>query len=71
MAQKRWDISEVVAVRDAQQAAQVDGTLLDTFSAPVVLGVFEALSPGNQERAQTLPFGKFATWAWTMVGVSS
>lgn len=62
-----WTIDEVRAVTRDHQAQEIDGTLCDVQTANAVTVVWEALNADNQAKAFSLPFAKFATFAWRNV----
>ena len=53
---------------DEKQAAKIDGTLVDLFTASGVVQVYDRLSPANQEKFAAMPVRQMAAVAWKMIG---
>lgn len=51
---------------DRNQAEEIDGVLVDLFSASAIVQVFDALNPGNQRKYIKLPVGEMAEIAFKM-----
>lgn len=52
------------AVVASQSAGKLEGALLDTFTASALVRLYEALSPKNQARFDTIPLHKLVSLAF-------
>jgi len=51
---------------DSRQFAEIDGVLVDIFSASVVVQVVGALNEANQARLLSFPVDKIVSMAYTL-----
>lgn len=65
LAESRIDILRKI-VQD-HQAAKVDGTMVDAFTASMLVKVHDALGPANQAKFQSLPLLKLIDFGWKQV----
>jgi hypothetical protein len=61
MASKRYESAKSVVA--SKSAGKLEGVLLDLFSASALVKLYEALSPANQERFDSLPLGRLVSLA--------
>lgn len=52
---------------DEEQAAKIEGTMVDLFSASAIVSVLDAINPANKERFLKLPVGNMASIAFKMM----
>ena len=49
------------------QATKIEGFLMDTFTASMLVSVYNALSPKNQDRFDSIPLDKLVEFGWKQV----
>lgn len=60
-------IEKLRAILDGHTAAKIDGYLVDAFTASMLVQVYGALKPENQERFETLPLMALVEFGWKQV----
>ena len=49
------------------QATEIEGYLVDAMTASALVAIYEALSPANQEKFDSIPLPKLVDFAWKHV----
>lgn len=56
-------MDQIRQVFERRQAATIDGYTLDLYTASAIVGVYDALSPANQQRCDLMPLPDLANLA--------
>ena len=54
---------------ETQTAGTIEGALLDTFTASALVAVYEAMSPENQARFDSIPLDKLVAFCFQQAGM--
>lgn len=57
-------IGQLQAILAHGQATKVEGYLMDTFTASMLVAVYNALSPKNQDLFDTVPLPALVDFGW-------
>jgi hypothetical protein len=60
-------ISAIRAILEKKQYAKVDGTMIDLFSASVILKVYDNLNEENKAKFSSFTAGKMAIIAYKLI----
>lgn len=52
------------------QAAKIEGYLMDSFTASMLVSLYNALGPENQDRFDSIPLSKLVDFGWKQVAKS-